>query len=158
MQVEDYMNETPFACWRCWTQTREDLARGAGANGTRRHPHYSDRFRHVIPRRVGLPRVYAEALVRIAGGCLLAKFMLDDRRLPAAAARRWLSAFPCGGGSLNALAAMESQRPQCWSYHRPRIGGLRLSTGRRIISRSFPAAKKRWRENKSVGYHCTVLT
>lgn len=140
MQVEDYMNETPLRLLEMLTQTREDLWRAAQALTER-----------------GVTRIILTGSGTSYHGALTARafmqrwcalpvdvcwpFMLDDETL-ARSGKALVVGISQGGGSLSTLAAMGRAAmlvisPPQWLAWR-----LRLSTGRRIISLPFPAAKK----------------
>lgn len=140
MQVEDYMNETPLRLLEMLTQTREDLWRAAQALTER-----------------GVTRIILTGSGTSYHGALTARtfmqrwcalpvdvcwpFMLDDETL-ARSGKALVVGISQGGGSLSTLAAMERARNVGHITASMAGACLRLSTGRRIISLPFPAAKK----------------
>ncbi len=151
MQVEDYMNETPLRLLEMLTQTREDLWRAAQALTER-----------------GVTRIILTGSGTSYHGALTARafmqrwcalpvdvcwpFMLDDETLArsgkalvvgisraAAASQRWRR--------WSAPAMLVISPPQWLAWR------LRLSTGRRIISLPFPAAKKPLARKQRLSLH-----
>ncbi len=139
MQVEDYMNETPLLL-EMLTQTREDLWRASRK--------LTERVTRIILTGSGTSyhgALTARAFVALRSAhcrwMSAGRLCLTTKTL-ARSGRRWLSASPGGGGSLN--AGGDGARPQCWSITASMAGVAPCDyrPGGRIISLPFPAAKK----------------